>query len=90
LERVDSYESALFFYPQGVNHGVFVPGNHAYDRRDASHGHAASAHCQRKGTPDEMLLMTSEKIDALAQAGTILIQGGKIVAANVKRLRLPE
>jgi hypothetical protein len=43
-----------------------------------------------KGTPDEMLLMTSEKIDALAQAGTILIQGGKIVAATVKRLRLPE
>jgi hypothetical protein len=49
-----------------------------------------------KGTSDEMFLMASEKIDALAQAGTILMRGGdsgqvlenyrKIVAANVKRL----
>jgi hypothetical protein len=49
-----------------------------------------------KGTPDEMFLMVSEKIDALGAAQTILIRGGdttqilesyrKIVAANVTRL----
>ena len=49
-----------------------------------------------KSTPDEMLLMVSEKIEAMAQAKTIIIRGGnpshvidhyqKIVAANVARL----
>jgi hypothetical protein len=48
------------------------------------------------GTSEEMFLMANEKIDALTQAGTILIRGGgsgqilenyrRIVAANVKRL----
>jgi hypothetical protein len=51
-----------------------------------------------KATLDEMFLMTQEKIDALAQARTILIRGGnpeqileayrKIVAANVERLSI--
>jgi len=48
------------------------------------------------GTPDEMLLMVTEKIDAAAKAGSILLQGGscdqvvayysKIVCANAERL----
>jgi hypothetical protein len=51
-----------------------------------------------KGTPEEMLLMVNEKIDALTQASTILARGGnsgqiidnyrKIVAANVERLTI--
>jgi hypothetical protein len=49
-----------------------------------------------KGTPDEMFLMVSEKIEAFDKAQAILIRGGdpahvldtyrKIVAANVARL----
>jgi ABC-type taurine transport system ATPase subunit len=49
-----------------------------------------------KSTSAEMFLMVNEKIEALAQARTILIRGGnsgqvidnyrKIVAANVQRL----
>ena len=49
-----------------------------------------------KSTADEMFLMVTEKIDALAEAKTIVIRGGhpllvienyqKIVAANVARL----
>lgn len=47
-------------------------------------------------TPDEMLLMVTEKINAAGCAGQIMLQGGnfelvidnyrKIVAANVERL----
>jgi hypothetical protein len=49
-----------------------------------------------KGTSDEMFLMVTEKLDAMAQAKKIIIRGGdpsliidnyrKIVAANVARL----
>jgi hypothetical protein len=49
-----------------------------------------------KSTPDEMLLMVTEKINAMEEANAILIRGGspsliidnyqKIVAANVARL----
>jgi hypothetical protein len=49
-----------------------------------------------KGTSEEMFLMVNEKIDAMADARSILIRGGnsahvidnyrKIVAANVVRL----
>jgi hypothetical protein len=49
-----------------------------------------------QGTSDEMFLMVNEKIEALAEARTILIRGGdpneildnyrKIVAANALRL----
>jgi len=49
-----------------------------------------------KGTSDEMFLMVTEKLDAMAQAKTIIIRGGdpslvidhyrKVVAANVARL----
>jgi hypothetical protein len=48
------------------------------------------------GTPDEMFLMMTEKLDAAAEAHFIFIRGGdcsqvvehyrKIVAANVERL----
>jgi hypothetical protein len=47
-------------------------------------------------TPDEMLLMVTEKIDAMEEAKAIIIRGGhpslvvdhyrKIIAANVARL----
>ena len=49
-------------------------------------------------TPDEMLLMVSEKIEAMHHAGAIIVGGGnasqivdnycKVVAANIKRLSL--
>jgi hypothetical protein len=49
-----------------------------------------------KGTSDEMFLMVTEKLDAMAQAKKIIVRGGdpslvvdhyrKIVAANVARL----
>jgi hypothetical protein len=49
-----------------------------------------------KGTSDEMFLMVTEKLDAMAQPKKIIIRGGdpsliidnyrKIVAANVARL----
>jgi hypothetical protein len=49
-----------------------------------------------KGTPDEMFLMVTEKLDAMEEAKAIIIRGGdpslvideyrKIVAANVARL----
>ncbi|AND92902.1 hypothetical protein AAV28_37945 [Bradyrhizobium diazoefficiens USDA 110] len=49
-----------------------------------------------KGTSEEMFLMVNEKVNAMAEARNILIQGGhsghvidnyrKIVAANVMRL----
>ena len=49
-----------------------------------------------RSTPEEMLLMMTEKIDAMEQAKAIIISGGKpsriidhyriIVAANVTRL----
>jgi hypothetical protein len=49
-----------------------------------------------RGTPSEMLLMISEKLDAMEEARRILVRGGepslvidnyrKIVAANVARL----
>jgi hypothetical protein len=49
-----------------------------------------------QGTPDEMFLMMSEKIDAASRARTILMRGGDcnqivdhyrtIVAANVRQL----
>jgi len=49
-----------------------------------------------QGTPEEIFLMTSEKLEAWMHASTILIRGGnpeqiidhyqKIVAANVRRL----
>ena len=52
-----------------------------------------------QGTPDEMFLMVSEKIEAFDKAQAILIRGGdpahvlenyhKIVAANVARLSAP-
>jgi hypothetical protein len=48
------------------------------------------------GTPEEMFLMVAEKIDAAAEARTIMLRGGdcnqvidhyrKIVLANVQRL----
>jgi hypothetical protein len=47
-------------------------------------------------TPDEMLLMVTEKIEAMHHAGAIIVGGGnashvvdnycKVVAANIKRL----
>jgi len=52
-----------------------------------------------QGTPGEMLLMVSEKMNALEQAQAIIVRGGnpslvienyqKIVAANVARLSGP-
>ena len=49
-----------------------------------------------KGTPDEMILMVSEKMNAMGEARAIIIRGGnpslvidhyqKIVTANVERL----
>jgi hypothetical protein len=49
-----------------------------------------------KSTPDEMLLMVSEKVKAMEEAGAILVRSGnpshvidhyqKIVTANVARL----
>jgi hypothetical protein len=49
-----------------------------------------------QGTPAEMFLMVTEKLEAMEDAGTIIIRGGdpsriidnyrKIVAANVARL----
>jgi hypothetical protein len=49
-----------------------------------------------KATPDEMLLMVTEKLEALEHAGRIIVRNGdpalvvdnyrKIVAANIKRL----
>jgi hypothetical protein len=53
-----------------------------------------------QGTPGEMLLMVSEKMNALEQAQAIIVRGGnpslvienyqKIVAANVARLSRPQ
>jgi len=49
-----------------------------------------------KATPDELLLMVTEKIEAVHRAGVIIVSGGdashvvenycKVVAANIKRL----
>jgi hypothetical protein len=51
-----------------------------------------------QASPDEMLLMVTEKIEAMQHAGWILLRGGnaglvidnyrRIVAANVKRLSI--